>query len=99
MAIRSISPVKLKIYSIRLRNGELWLLASLAAIHQIREIYSMPKIVTENISKMKKAVPYLVPRELTDSIATATKFSNINVDRNQSQTRLARSFPLDRVRI
>ena len=99
MAIRSISPVKLKIYSIRLRNGELWRLASLAAMHQIRVVYSMPKIVTENISKMKKAVPYLVPRELTDSIATATKFSNINVDRSQSQTRLARSFPLDRVRI
>ena len=59
----------------------------------------MPKIVTENISKMKKAMPYLVPRELTDSMATATKFSNINVDRNQSQTRLARSFPLDRVSI
>ena len=99
MAIRSISPVKLKIYSIRLRNGELWLLDSLAAMHQIREIYSIPKIVTENISKMKKAVSYLVPRELTDSIATATRFSNISVDKNQSQTRLARSFPLDRVRI
>ena len=99
MAIRSISPVKLKIYSTRRRNGELWLLASLAAMHQMRRMYSMPKMVTDNISKMKKAVPYLVPRELTDSIETATRFSRIIVDRNLSQMRLARSFPLDRVRI
>ena len=65
----------------------------------MRRMYSMPKMVTDNISKIKKAPPYLVPRELTDSIETATRFSRIIVDRNLSQMRLARSFPLDRVRI
>ena len=57
MAIRSIRPVKLKIYSMRRRNGELWLLFSLAVMHQMRRMYSTPKIVTEIISKMKNAVP------------------------------------------
>ena len=62
-------------------------------------MYSIPKIVTDNISKMKKAVPYLLPRELTDSIDTAKRLSRIIADRNLSQMRLTRSFPLDRVRI
>ena len=57
MAMRSIRPVKLKIYSSRRAVADLYLLASLAATLQILSRYSQPNIATENISKAKKRWP------------------------------------------